>query len=87
MENVNTVYRTELLGPAGWIDLGHYRSRLKDALPEASYTIAETILAEAAIQGVFTSEARATIEVEYGRIVHNAQERIAEVLDIRKHDG
>ena len=83
MENVNTVYRTELLGPAGWIDLGHYRSRLKDALPEASYTIAETILAEAAIQG----EARATIEVEYGRIVHNAQERIAEVLDIRKHDG
>ena len=87
VENVSTVYRTELLGPAGWIDLGHYRSRLKDALPEASYTIAETILAEAAIQGVFTSEARATIEVEYGRIVKNAQERIAEVLDILKHDG
>lgn len=87
VENVNTVYRTELLGPAGRIDLGHYRSRLKDALPEASYTIAETILAEAAIQGVFTSEARATIEEEYGRIVNNAQERITEVLDILKHDG
>lgn len=86
-EHVNIVYRTELLGPAGWIDLGHYRTRLKDALPEESYTIAETILAEAAIQNVFTSEARRIIEVEYGRIVENAQERIAEVLDILAHDG
>ncbi|MCY4672708.1 MAG: hypothetical protein OXD43_02895 [Bacteroidetes bacterium] len=87
VEHVDTVYRTELLGPAGWIDLGHYRSRLKDALTEASYIIAETILAEAAIQGMFTSEARATIEVEYGRIVKNAQEHIAEVLDVLIHDG
>lgn len=87
VEHVNTVYRTELLGPAGSIDLGHYRSRLKDALTEESYTIAETILAEAAIQGVFTSEARATIEAEYGRIVKNIQECIAEVLDVLRHDG
>lgn len=86
-EHVNVVYHTELLGPAGWIDLGHYRTRLKDALTEDSYTIAETILAEAAIQNVFTSEARTIIEVEYGRIVMNAQERIAEVLDILTHDG
>ena len=27
VEHVNIVYRTELLGPAGRIDLGHYRSR------------------------------------------------------------
>lgn len=87
VEHVKIVYRTELLGPAGRIDLGHYRSRLKDALTEESYTIAEIILAEAAIQGMFTSEARAIIEVEYGRIVKNAQERIAEVLDVLRHDG
>ncbi len=87
VEHVNLVYRTELLGPAGRIDLGHYRSRLKDALTEESYAIAETILAETAIQGVFTSEARTILEVEYGRIVKNAQEHIAEVLDVLIHDG
>ncbi len=87
VEHVNLVYRTELLGPAGRIDLGHYRSRLKDALTEESYAIAETILAEAAIQGVFTSEARTILEVEYGRILKNAQEHIAEVLDVLIHDG
>lgn len=87
VEHVDTVYRTELLGPAGWIDLGHYRSRLKDALTGASYTIAEIILAEAAIQGVFTSQARATIEAEYGRTVRNAPERIDEVLGVLRHDG
>ena len=36
---------------------------------------------------MFTSEARAIIEVEYGRIVKSAQERIAEVLDVLTHDG
>ena len=87
VEHVNLVYCTELLGPAGRIDLDHYRSRLKDALTEESYAIAETILAEAAIQGVFTSEARTILEVEYGRIVKNAQEHIAEVLDVLIHDG
>ncbi len=87
VEHVDIVYRTELLGPAGRTDLSHYRSRLKDALTEESYTIAEIILAEAAIQGVFTPEARAAIEVEYGRTVTNVQEHIVEVLDVLIHDG
>ena len=77
----------ELLGPAGRIDLSHYRSRLRDALTEESYTIAETILAEAAVQGVFAPEARVAIEVEYGRTVTNVQEHIVEVLDLLTHDG
>lgn len=74
IEHVNIVYRTELLAPTGRIDLGHYRSRLKDALTEESYTIAEIILAEAAIRGMFTSEARSIIEVEYDRIVMNVKD-------------
>lgn len=87
VEHVDIVYRMELLGPAGRIDLSHYRSRLKDALTEESYTIAETILAEAAVQGVFTPEAQVAIEVEYGRTVTNVQDHIVEVLDLLTHDG
>ena len=56
-------------------------------MTEESYTIAETILAEAAVQGVFTPEARVAIEVEYGRTVTNVQEYIVEVLDLLTHDG
>ncbi len=87
VQHVETVYQTELLGPPGQIDLDHYRSRLRNALPKESYTIAEIILAEAAIQDVFTSEARDVLEREYVRIDKDVQQRIDEVLDVLTHDG
>ena len=86
-EHVAIVYRTELLGPSGQIDLDHYKSRLKDALTEDSYAIALRVLAEAAIQDVFTRRARRALEREYGRISPDPRERIAEVLDVLEHDG
>lgn len=87
VEHVNNVYHAELLGPSGQIHFDHYRSRLKDALVEKTYTIAETILAEAAIEDSFTSNARTILEQEYGRIMDDAPDCIDEVLDVLTHDG
>ena len=87
VEHVAIVYQTELLDPSGQIDLDHYATRLKDALAANSYTIALRILAEAAVQDVFTLHARRALEREYGRIVPDSQERIAEVLDVLEYDG
>lgn len=87
VDDVEVVYRTELLGPSGQIDLSHYDSRLREALPEERYAVAVRILAEAAIQEVFTLEAQLTLERECALIMKDARESISEVLDVLVHDG
>lgn len=87
VEHVAVVYRTEVPGKSGQIDLDHNATRPRDALAAYSYTIALRVLAEAAVQDVFTLHARRALEREYGRIVPDSQERIAEVLDVLEHDG
>ena len=85
--DVNTVYRTALLGPSGQNDLVHYQTRLKEALEDDRYTIAMEILAEAAIQETFTPTARRCLEECYAPVVDDVPSRIAEVLDVLTHDG
>ena len=85
--DVDEVYRTELLGPSGQSDLAHYETRLKDAFDEDGYAVAMKILAEAAIQDMFTTVARRTLENGLRPIVANAPERIAEALEVLEHDG
>ncbi|MCY4484243.1 MAG: ATP-binding protein [Spirochaetaceae bacterium] len=85
--DVEKVYRTGMLGPAGQNDLAHYETRLRDALDEESRSIAMEILAEAATQEAFTAGARTRLGEIYSRVVGDAQARIAEVLDVLVHDG
>ena len=88
ISDVDEVYRTVLLGPAGQNDLVHYETRLKDGLgDELDYTIAMEILAEAATQEVFSPLARKGLEQLYASRVRDAAERIAEVLAVLEHDG
>ena len=87
MEDVDTVYRTALLGPSGQNDLVHYETRLGEALDADSYTIAMEILAEAAIQERFTPSARRCLEQLYAPVVDDARGRIADVLEVLVHDG
>ena len=88
VSDVDEVYRTVLLGPAGQNDLVHYETRLKDGLgDELDYTIAMEILAEAAKQDVFGPLARRGLEQLYASRVGDATDRIAEVLDVLEHDG
>ena len=87
VEDVGEVYRTALLGPSGQNDLVHYESRLKEALDDASHSIAMEILAEAATVGAFTQGARTRLEAGYSTLVEGASERIADALDVLVHDG
>ena len=85
--DVEEVYRTELLGPSGQNDLMHYETRLKEGVEEKSYSIVMEILAEAATQEVFTSDAQRCLERLYSAVVDDAAGRIMDALDVLVHDG
>ena len=87
VEDVDEVYRTTFLGPAGQNDIVHYDTRLQDALEEDDYTIAMEILAEAATQDVFTQAARRCLEDQYSRIGVDVRRSLSDVLDVLVHDG
>ncbi len=88
VSDVDEVYRTVLLGPAGQNDLVHYATRLKEGLgDELDYNIAMEILAEAATQDVFGPLARRSLEQMYASRIGDVADRISEVLDILAHDG
>jgi len=88
LDDVAEVYRTELLGPSGQIDLVHYEARLRDGLGDAQrYRLAMEILAEAAVQGAFTTEARRQLEQRHSRLVEDAPQLVTETLDVLFHDG
>ena len=87
VEDVGEVYHHALLGPSGQNDLVHYEARLKEGLEDESYSIAMEILAEAAIQDVFTEHARRCLERLYSALGDDAPGRIADVLEILVHDG
>ena len=85
--DVDTAYRTELLGPSGQSDLAHYEARLEDALDDESRRIAMEILAEAAVQGVFTADVQRGLGQLYAPLLHDAPARVGSVLDVLEHDG
>ena len=87
VEDVDEVYRTELLGPSGQNDLAHYETRLKDGLDEESYPVAMEIIAEAAMQDVFTANARHCLQQLYASVVHDAASCVANTLRLLEHDG
>ena len=87
VKDVNDVYCDSLLGPSGQNDLVHYEKRLKDVLDDRSYTIAMVILAEAAVNGVFTPMARRSLDRLYSKLMVDTRGRIAVVLEILVHDG
>ncbi|MDE0061628.1 MAG: ATP-binding protein [Gammaproteobacteria bacterium] len=85
--DVETVYQTDLLGPFGQNDLMHYEARLRDALGENDFAIANAILAEAAVQDHFTPSARTALEALFATKIENTSERVTDILDILIHDG
>ena len=88
LDDVAVVYRTQLLGPSGYNDLSHYEARLRDGLGDPSrYGIAMEILAEAAVVGAFSADARRHLEVRRAKLGPEAAREITETLDVLVHDG
>ena len=85
--DVETIYRTSLLGPAGQNDLVHYETRLKDGLDDEGFSMAMEILAEASTQDMFTPAARRCLEHLYAKTVDDARGCIADALEVLIHDG
>lgn len=84
---VDAVYSDKLLGSSGQDDLVHYKTRLKGALDDSSHDMAMEILAEAAIEKVFSVNARRDLERLYIPVLEDAPERIAEALRVLEDDG
>lgn len=87
LADVHEVYRNELLGPSGQNDLGHYATRLSEALEEPEHVLAMEILAETATQGAFTRQSRRCLARLYSALVDDIDERIANVVALLEHDG
>lgn len=87
LADVREVYRNELLGPSGQSDLGHYATRLSEALEAPEYTLAMEILAETATQGAFTRQSRQCLARLYSALVDDIEEHIASVVALLEHDG
>ncbi len=85
--DVDEVYRTAFMGPAGQSDIVHYDTRLQDALERDGYTVAMEILGEAATQDVFTPEAQRSLERQYAGKIEDVLGCVSGVLDVLVHDG
>lgn len=85
--DVDEVYCDKLLGPSRQDDVGHYKARLKGALDDGGHDMAMEILAEAAIEKVFSVNARRDLESLYIPVLGDAPERIAEALRVLEDDG
>ena len=85
--DVAEVYRNGLLGPSGQSDLVHYETRLKEAFDDEAFALAMEIVAEAAIEGVFTPVAQRSLAALYGELMEDVAVRIADVLEVLVHDG
>lgn len=86
-DDVDTVYRTALLGPSGLNDLVHYETRLKEGLDDDTFSLAMEVLAEAATQQAFTVDSRRALESLYSQVIEDVRNRVTDVLEVLVHDG
>jgi hypothetical protein len=86
-EDVTKVYKKELLGPSGQIDLVHYEARLREGLDDDGYVIAMEILAEAATQSRMTPDAQRCLVGLYSHLQSETRSKLQHALDVLVHDG
>lgn len=88
LKDVEDVYKQDLLGVLGQIDLEHYETRLRMVLGDESYKTALTLLTETAVNdGLLTRETiRRYVDASMSRPDGN-EVSIDDVLYTLKHDG
>ena len=86
-EEVEAVYRSEMLGTRGHAELTHYEERLEMVLGKELFPLALDMLTEASVTGRLTPEALTALQ-EYhrveGKTIADARKEILWVLE---HDG
>ncbi len=87
IKDVKEVYKNDMLGVRGHVELTHYEERLEKILPKELCALALDMLTEAAVMGYLSDEAISAFRREYpleGRDIVEVQKEILWVLE---HDG
>ena len=91
LDDVERVYRDEMLGARGQMDLDHYETRLKFTLGSLGYRMALDLLTEAAVDGGILRDAAVGLYREYFEAqnaeAHGNAIAVEEVLRQLEHDG
>ena len=89
LEDVERVYKDEMLSVRGQADLDHYESRLKSVLGPDGYRAALALLTEAAVNGGVLQRAALALYREHfrGWAVAAHPVPIDDVLRVLEHDG
>ena len=86
LEDVELVYRRDLLSVRGQAGLVHYEERLRMVLGDEAYTEALSLLSEAAVNGGLLTYR--VVELYHGEAVQTGEEdSVATVLYVLQHDG
>ena len=87
-EDVQTVYKRDMLGPRGQADLPHYESRLRLVLSDSEYHIAMEMLTEAATSdGFIANDALVRYRLYYADGGEHADFAVENILNVLAHDG
>lgn len=86
-QDVDEVYRTEMLGTRGHVELTHYEERLKLVLGSDLLPLALEMLTEAAATSSLTRQALSALQQDYTFADRTTAEAEEEILRVLEHDG
>jgi hypothetical protein len=86
-QDIDTIYKTELLSIHGHAELTHYEERLKMVLGEEIFPLALELLTETAVVGHLTAAAMDAISGTYEFSTTTVLEAQKEILEVLEHDG
>lgn len=87
IEDVEEVFKNDMLGVRGHVELTHYEERLEKVLGKELTQFAFDMLTEAAVVGKLDREAIAAFQKEYTQSINNISEAQREILQVLEHDG
>ena len=86
--DVERVYRDEMLGISGQVDLNHYETRLNAVLGPKRYWVARELLTEAAVNdGILRDESVRRFIDSLRSLPSASLENVRNVLRVLEHDG
>jgi len=87
IQDVAEVYKSDMLGVRGHVELTHYEERLEKVLPKDLCALALDMLTEAAVTGHLSDEAIKAFQKEYSLDGRDIVEVQKEILWVLQHDG
>jgi len=86
-EEVEEVYKADMLGIHGHVELTHYEERLKMVLPIESYALALEMLTETSVSGSLTMETLSALGKYYEVPGNSVTETQKAIMQVFEHDG